>query len=71
VNSYIVRIYRQNKKDPQKLVGIVEEVGVKGKRGFVNIEDLWDILCAAKGGPRAIRKDGQKDNKLSSRLAGQ
>ncbi len=44
MDSYVVRVYRQEKDNPSKLVGVVEEVGVKGKRAFTNIEDLWEIL---------------------------
>jgi predicted transcriptional regulator YdeE len=44
VDSYVVRVYRQEKDNPRKLVGVVEEVGVKGKRAFTNIDDLWVIL---------------------------
>ncbi len=44
MDSYVVRVYRQEKDNPSKLVGVVEEIGVKGKRAFTNIEDLWEIL---------------------------
>lgn len=42
--NYIVRIYRFKKDNPRSLVGVVEEVGVKGKRAFTNYDELWDIL---------------------------
>jgi len=59
MGSYIVRIYRQEKNNPRKLVGVVEEVGVKGKRAFTNIDDLWEILSASKGGEEVILKSGK------------
>jgi hypothetical protein len=29
-------------------VGVVEEVGIKGKKAFTNYDELWDILIASK-----------------------
>jgi hypothetical protein len=46
--NYIVRIYRLDKKNPRHLVGVVEEVGVKGKKAFTNYDELWDILISSK-----------------------
>jgi len=65
VDSYIVRIYRQEKNNPRKLVGVVEEVGVKGKRAFTNIDDLWEILSASKGGEEVILKSGKNKTAVS------
>ena len=47
--DYIVRIYRFGKKNPRHLVGVVEEVGIKGKKAFTNYDELWDILNSRKG----------------------
>jgi len=44
LESYIVRIYRPEVKDPRNIIGIVEEVGAEEKRAFTNIEELWNIL---------------------------
>lgn len=46
--DYIVRIYRLDKKNPRHLVGIVEEIGTKGKKTFTNYDELWDILIFSK-----------------------
>lgn len=32
------------------LVGLVEEVGVSGKKAFNNLDDLWEILNSQEGG---------------------
>jgi hypothetical protein len=48
VANYIVRIYRFEKDKPKSLVGVVEEVGVEGKKAFTNYDDLWDILISSK-----------------------
>jgi hypothetical protein len=47
--DYIVRIYRFDKKNPHHLVGVVEEIGVKGKKAFTNYDELWEIVISSKG----------------------
>jgi hypothetical protein len=47
--DYIVRIYRFDKKNPRHLVGVVEEIGIKGKKAFTNYDELWEILSSSKG----------------------
>ena len=44
LRNYILRIYRYENKRPDKIVGIVEEVGAKDKRAFTNMDELWQIL---------------------------
>jgi hypothetical protein len=29
-------------------VGVVEEVGIKGKKAFTNYDELWDILVSSE-----------------------
>jgi hypothetical protein len=41
-----VRIYRRDEKKPEKIWGVVEEIGAEGKRAFENLDDLWEILKA-------------------------
>jgi hypothetical protein len=58
--NYIVRIYRFKKDDPRGLVGVVEEVGIKGKRAFTNYDELWEILNSpAAPSPARPRGDGR------------
>lgn len=45
--SYIVRIYRWEKR-PHRVVGVVEEAGVEGKRAFTTLEELWNILVRSR-----------------------
>jgi len=54
--NYIVRIYRLDKKTPRHLVGVVEEVGVKGKKAFTNYDELWEILICSKSMTQKQRK---------------
>ena len=59
VNNYILRIYRIDRKDPQHLMGLVEEVGGKEKKPFTNVRELLDILSHPKRTPAA-----DKGNKI-------
>ncbi len=54
MKSYIVRIYRGERDDPQSLVGIVEEVGMEGKTAFTNFEELWGIFNSIKNKPNQL-----------------
>jgi len=56
--SYIVRIYRFQKNKPRALLGVVEEVGKKGKKAFTHYDELWDILNPSEG--QQIRKRAGK-----------
>ena len=62
MDSYLVRIYRKAENNPRMLVGVIEEVGVKEKRAFHNLYELWDILnpvrkerLESKGGSNSKR----------------
>lgn len=48
INNYIVRIYRYDRDNPRKLVGVVEQVGVEGKKAFHNLDELWTILVSGR-----------------------
>jgi hypothetical protein len=44
MNTYVVRVYRSEENQPHLLVGVVEEVGVEGKKAFNSFDELWAIL---------------------------
>lgn len=48
IATYIVRLYRFKKNCPRSLMGVVEEVGIKGRKAFSHYEELWEILNASK-----------------------
>jgi hypothetical protein len=48
LQNYVLGIYRREKNDPRRLVGVVEEVGVEGNKGFSNLDELWSILNPSK-----------------------
>ena len=57
MDSYLVRIYRKAENNPRMLVGVVEEPGVKEKRAFHNLHELWDILNPVKEIRRTPKKN--------------
>lgn len=59
MESYIVRIYRGDKKNPRSLIGIVEEVGIDEKRAFTNLDELWAILQSIKNWPEQSTKSSR------------
>jgi len=44
MESYVVRIYRRNAGAPEKILGIIEEVGSGDKKTFKNFDELWMAL---------------------------
>ena len=48
MESYLVRIYRKAENNPRVLVGVVEAPGVREKKAFSNLYELWDILNPVK-----------------------
>jgi hypothetical protein len=66
LNNYIVRIYRCKRDNPRRLVGVVEEVGVKGNKAFTNFDELWEILNTKKRGQRKRVRKGSTENNLKS-----
>jgi hypothetical protein len=56
VDSYILRIYRQEKKNPRMLIGTVEKVGKRGRAAFTNMDELWEIVDEGKDGKAKMRK---------------
>lgn len=47
MESYIVRIYRRNKRGNSPMRGLVEKVGAVGQDAFGTKEELWNILSYA------------------------
>lgn len=59
----MVRVYRVDTEDPQKLIGMIEAMDGSGERlPFNNVEDLAAVLRRAadnRGGSRKKVKPGQ------------
>ncbi len=60
-DSFIVRIYRRDREDPRLMVGLVEEVGSRRKRGFTTFDELREILLTPTG--RHIQHKYMKDKR--------
>jgi len=46
--TYIVRIYRSKKNKPRGFVGVVEQIGVKGRKAFTDYDELWKIIGSSR-----------------------
>ena len=68
LKSFVVRIYRFRKKKPHMLVGVVEEVGVKGKKAFTNIEELWEIFNSPKKVGGKLKKGEIQERRNAVRI---
>jgi hypothetical protein len=44
VESYVVRIYRNEREQTRRAVGLVEAPHLAGSQPFANAEQLWQIL---------------------------
>jgi hypothetical protein len=68
MKSFIVRIYRFRRKNPRTLVGVVEEVGLKVKKAFTNVDELWEIFNSpGKGGVR-LKKGEIPERRNAARI---
>jgi hypothetical protein len=50
--DFIVRIYRYEGSPSRPVVGVVEQVGEKGKQAFHTYDELWEILSTSCSKPR-------------------
>lgn len=61
MDNYIVRIYRRDMEDPQRIAGQVEFVEREEKKAFTGMEELINILASAPGKARCA--DGRRTRK--------
>ncbi len=47
-NNYIIRIYRRDRSDPEKIYGILEDIESGLKHRFTSFANLKKILAAAE-----------------------
>ena len=48
MDSYLIRIYRRSKNDPEQFVGVVEEIDSGMNRSFQGMADLAKLLTLEK-----------------------
>ncbi len=63
MDNYIIRIYRRDPADPQKIAGIAEAVETEKKRAFSTSGELVNILNAVED-----RKTVRKKTRLKCRI---
>jgi hypothetical protein len=66
LDNYIIRIYRRDKSNPRIIVGTVEEIGSREKKGFTTFDELREILVPARRG-RSARMKSLKNKRESAR----
>ena len=64
MESYIVRIYRRE-ESTGNIVGMVEEIGVKGQRAFKDGHELLEILSGKKGRYHTRKNENKDIRKLN------
>jgi hypothetical protein len=57
MSSYLTRIYRRNKDNPDDIVGIVEDIDTGRKQPFKNLSELNKIIA---GPAKKTRKQKHK-----------
>jgi len=60
METYIVRVYHRNERDPKRISGHVVKLVVKGRRDFFDSEMLRDILFPPTPGtpPEGLPRSG-------------
>ena len=48
MSNFIIRIYRQEKDEPQHLVGTIEHVETGYKLALRNMQEVWEFLAGDK-----------------------
>lgn len=66
MERYTVRILYRDTEIPGKFVGVVEADGVAGKRGFVGLSGLMNILAQMVGEHDRKRNDSVPDRNVSA-----
>ncbi|MEA3223191.1 MAG: hypothetical protein U9P49_08520 [Thermodesulfobacteriota bacterium] len=57
MDSYLIRIYRREKDNPEAIVGTIEEIGTEERQSFKDLSELSEIITLPKA-----RRCGQTKN---------
>ena len=55
-DSYVVRVYRRNKRRPRQLIGVVEAENAKSVQAFRNAAELLQILATTPSNKKRSRR---------------
>ena len=58
MDSYLVRIYRRDKKNPEGITGTVEKIGTEKSHGFKSLEELGGIITGKRQGKNEAKESG-------------
>lgn len=61
LKNYIIRIYRQDEKDSNNVVGIVESVEAETRDNFSNMDELVKLLCRQQTVGSGITEEGIRE----------
>ncbi len=68
-DSYIIRIYRRDEKDPERLFGLIEDIGEGKRKPFHNTNELNFILTGQCSDSReGILKERRRAERLKLKL---
>ncbi len=56
MDSYLVRIYRREKDNPEAIVGTIEKIGAQEIQSFKNLSELSRIITTPKKRKRRTTK---------------
>lgn len=48
MESYLIRIYRRDVSDPERITGTVEEIGTEKSQGFKSLVELGGIITGKR-----------------------
>lgn len=69
LENYIVRIYRRDLSDPERIVGVAREIGSDRNCRFGCFEELKRILCAGESLSPRKKKTGFRNKGRRAGLA--
>jgi hypothetical protein len=70
MESFIIRIYRRDKDEPNNIIGTIEDVDVGGTRPFHSTDDIASILTGeGKGRKNKIGREKRRIDRLNLRLS--
>ena len=56
MDSYLIRIYRREKDNPEAIVGTIEEIGAQEIQSFKNLSELSKVITVPKKRRRRTTK---------------
>lgn len=57
MENYIVRIYRRDASDPNKVAGVFESVEQETENTFTSLKSLFSLLAAKPVGERSVEAE--------------